>query len=348
MLPDFSQAASRRGRLPEQLPAINAIMHAGGTPVFCDVQRDTWHIDPAEIERKATPNTKAVILTHLWGLPADMTPILQVCRKLKLAVIEDVSHAQGSKYKGRYCGTIGDIGAFSLQGSKAIVAGEGGCLLTNNHDYYLRAHVPGHHSMRLGKALKSPAFKPFAIAGGSWTYRMAPVSAAIATAQLRKLDRFNAARQANFDRLYSRLKQYRFIRWPKLHRGSVRGWYGTPAIFDAKKAPISRDTFVEACGAEGSLIGGEGYTDYTQLPLFQDMSIFSQMFVPCHANGVAFRPVRKGELPNYDAIKASTLRFVIPAEETPLLMDQVADTVAKVMANVPALRAWEKRQAKKK
>lgn len=330
------------------ISGINAILHAGGTPVFCDVKRSTWHIDPAEIARKATPHTRAVIVTHLWGLPADMGPILKVCRKLKIAVVEDVSHAQGSMYKGKYCGTVGDVGALSLQGSKAIVAGEGGCLLTNSNRYYQRAHVPGHHNVRLGKALVAKDIKPFAIAGGAWTYRMPPVCAAIATEQLKKLDSFNAARQANLDRIMARLKRYRFIQWPRIQKGCVRGWYGAPATFDAKRAPISRDTFVAACRAEGVPIGGEGYTDYTQLPLFQDMSVYSQMFVPRHANGVEFKPVKPSEFPNYAALRKTMLLIQIPAIESPLWMDQFADAVDKVMANVAALKAWERNQAKKK
>ena len=324
------------------ISAITAILHAGGTPVFCDVKPRSWHIDPAEIRRKATSNTKAVVVTHLWGVPADMDPILKVCGELGIPVIEDVSHAQGSKYKGAHCGTVGDIGAFSLQGSKAIVAGEGGFMLTNSKRYFQRAQVPGHHGARLSSEMSIKEVKPFAQGGGAWTYRMFPVAAAIATAQLEKLATMNAARQANFDRLRTHLKKVPFIRWPRLHRGSMRGWYGTPAIFDAGLAPVGRDTFVKACAAEGVGISGEGYQDWTQIPLFQDMKLFSQMFVPRHANGVEFRPIRLGDLPNYETIKRSMLHFTIPAIESPLLMDQMADGIHKVLANVDALVKWEK------
>jgi dTDP-4-amino-4,6-dideoxygalactose transaminase len=328
------------------ISAITAILHAGGTPVFCDVKPGCWHIDPAEIKRRATPNTKAVVVTHLWGMPADMDPILKVCGELGIAVIEDVSHAQGSKYKGKYCGTIGDIGAFSLQGSKAIVAGEGGFLLTNSKRNFQRAQVPGHHGARLSSEMSIKEMKPFAQGGGAWTYRMFPVAAAIAMEQLGRLPALNAARQANFDRLRACLKNVSLIQWPKLHRDSVRGWYGTPANFDASKAPFSRETFIKACNAEGAGIGGEGYCDYSQIPLFQDMDLYSQMFVPKHANGVEFKPVKLGDLPNYDAIKKSSLRFIIPATESPTLMDQMANSIHKVLANADTLVKWEKAQGK--
>jgi len=328
------------------ISAINAILHAGGTPVFCDAAPKAWSIDPKEIERKATPNTKAVIATHLWGIPADLDGITRACKKLGLPLIEDTSHAHGSMYKGRYCGTIGDIGAFSLQGSKAITSGEGGFLLTDNELYYQRATVPGHHVARLG-GLTLDEVKPFAPAGGMWTYRIPTIAANIATAQLAKLPALNAARQANFDRLQARLKKYDFLAWPKLAPKSVRGWYGTPALFDAAKAGISRDTFVKACNAQGIAIGGEGYTDYSQIPLFQDMSAFEQMFVRKHANGVEFKPCAKGSLPNYEAVRQSMLLIVVPHVELPILMDQEADAFDIVIDNIPALKKWEKEQEKK-
>ncbi len=208
------------------ISGITAILHAGGTPVLCDVKRGAFHIDPAEIRRKAGPHTKAVVVTHIWGLPADMDPILRAARERGLAVIEDCSHAHGAVYKGRLVGTIGDIGCFSLQGRRLAQ----------------RALVPGHHPGRIGWALTLRETKPFAQAGGMWTYRIMPACAAIASAQLKKLDTFNAARQANFDRLHGRLrKSCPFIAWPKLPPRSKRGWYSTPAFFALERKGVTRN-----------------------------------------------------------------------------------------------------------
>ena len=329
------------------ISAITAILHAGGTPVLCDTAPGAFHIDPKEIARKATERTRAVVVTHMWGIPADLDGVMKAAAKLKLPVIEDVSHAHGAKYKGRMCGTIGDIGAFSLQGSKAIVAGEGGFLLTGSKRLYQRATVPGHHIARLGEKMTLKEVRPFAAAGGMWTYRIHPVAAAIAGEQLKKLPALNAARQANFDRLYGRIKRLGFFRWPRLARGSVRSWYSTPALFDESKAGIRRDTFVAACGAEGAPVGGEGYRDWSQIPLLQDLKLFSQMFVVRHANGAAFRPAAKGAFANYEAVRTSMVLWGIPAVESPDLMDQVADAVEKVAGNLPALRKWQKARAAK-
>ncbi len=327
------------------ISAITAILHAGGTPVLCDTAPNAWHIDPEEIRRKVTPNTKAVIVTHLWGIPADLDPIIKICRKLKLPLIEDVSHSHGSRYKGKLCGTICDIGAFSLQGSKAIVAGEGGFMLTHNERWYQRAAVPGHHGARLSATMSLDEVKPFAQGGGVWTYRMAPVAAAIATAQLRKLPVLNAARQANFDRLFARIGTFPFLTWPTLAPKSVRSWYSTPVLFDPACAGIARDTFVKACAAQGVGIGGEGYCDWSQIPLFQDMSLYGQLWPVRHANGVEFKPVQKGSLTNFEEMRQRMILITIPALESPALMDQVADAMELVVREIPALKRWEKTQA---
>jgi perosamine synthetase len=327
------------------ISAITAIAHAGGTPVFCDVRPNTVHIDPREIRRKAGPHTKAVIVTHLWGIPVNMDPILKVARKLGLAVIEDCSHAHGARYKGRLVGTLGEIGCFSLQGSKAIVAGEGGFMLTNSKLYYERAIVPGHHGRRL-TMLTLKQVKPFAAASGQWTYRISPVAAAIATEQLKRLDALNAARQANFDRMARRLrKTAAFIKWHSLPPRSQRGWYGTPAFYQ-HKGRLSRDLFVQACRAEGLALVPGGYSDWPKAPLFQDVRLYSQMWVVEHANGVAFKPVPPGGLPNNDRMREKLMLFPIPAVESPALMDQMASAVEKVAANMAVLARYRPRARK--
>jgi len=324
------------------ISAIMAIFHAGAVPVLCDVSDGGFSLDPDEIRRKVTPNTKAVIATHLWGLPADMDGILAVAKEFGLPVIEDVSHAHGGKYHGQFFGTIGDIGCFSLQGSKAMVAGEGGFLITNNERYYQRAIIPGSHTCRLGREMILDELTPFNAAGGMWTYRMHPVAAAIATAQLAKLPGMNAARQANFNRLAARIADIPFITWPEIPADSVRGWYGTPAFYCSEKANgISRDRFVRACQAEGAGLQGEGYCDWSQIPLLHDMALLSQLVTVKHANGVEFTPATAGAFPHNEAIRQQMLLFSIPAVESPQLIDQVADALHKVADQLDAVQEYQ-------
>lgn len=320
------------------ISGINAICHAGAVPVFCDVAPGAEHIDPDEIRSKAGANTRAVVVTHLWGMPAEMDEIMAAAREKNLYVIEDCSHAHGGKYKGRYLGTIGDIGAFSLQGSKAIVASEGGFLLTDNEKWYQRSSIPGDHGTRLRTEITHEDLEPFSHGGGAWTYRIVPMCAAIALAQLRRLDEMNAARQANFDQLHQRLSQsVPFISWPELAPGSVRGWYSTPATYNHDPAQVSRDLFVEACQAEGAAVRGCGYANWYEIPLFQDPQVYGQLFSVQHSSGAAFKPIPPGSLKHNEQLRRQHLIFPVPAERCPELIDQIAAAVEKVAAQMDVL-----------
>jgi len=326
------------------ISAICAIMHAGGTPIFCDTAPNSQHIDPKEIDRKVTPNTKAVIVTHIWGLPADMTPILKVAKKHKLIVIEDCSHAHGGKYKGKYLGTIGDIGCFSLQGSKGIVAGEGGVMVTNSKLLYERAMVPSFHIARLRKDLTLKSVEPFQDGGGSWTYRIPPVCAAIASAQLDKLETYTQARQANLDRLLAGIGKLSLIRWPKLHRDSRRGFYGTPALYNYEQSKVSRDLFCQAAAAEGVGIRGNGYDNYYQTPIFQDTKLYGQLWPVKHANGVEYKPLAAGALKNNEKLRENQLILNPPHVEMFDMMDEWAEAIRKIASNMDALARHQRKE----
>ena len=112
---------------------VAAIEYAGARPVFVDVEPGYWTMDPAQIERAITPRTRAIVPVHLYGQPADMDPILDIARRHGLAVIEDACQAHGSEYKGRRCGSMGDLGCFSFYPGKNLGAyGEGGAVVTND------------------------------------------------------------------------------------------------------------------------------------------------------------------------------------------------------------------------
>jgi dTDP-4-amino-4,6-dideoxygalactose transaminase len=320
------------------ISAIAAICHAGAIPVFCDTMPGMEHIDPAEIRRKAGPHTRAVIVTHLYGIPADMDPIMAAAREKSLKVIEDCSHAHAGKYKGRFLGRIGDIGCFSLQASKGIVAGEGGFLLTDNQLWYQRSMIPADHGARLRTELTMQELMPFSFGGGAWTYRITPASAAIALAQAGRLATLTANRQANFDRLHDRLKKsIPFLHWPTLHAGSVRGWYGTPAYFHLDTHEVTREQFIAAANAEGADLQPGAYANWYEQPIFQDLDLFGQLWTARHVNGVQYRSLPPGSLKNTDELLRRRILFPIPAEPAPVLMDQIADAVEKVAGSLDAI-----------
>ena len=113
----------------------NAVLHAGFTPVFVDIERDTLNIDPTQIEAAITERTRAIMPVHLMGKPADMDAINAIAKRYRLYVIEDAAEAHGALYKGRPAGGLADMGAFSLYLAHIITTGEGGVVVTNNEDY---------------------------------------------------------------------------------------------------------------------------------------------------------------------------------------------------------------------
>ncbi|MCD6361444.1 MAG: aminotransferase class I/II-fold pyridoxal phosphate-dependent enzyme [Armatimonadetes bacterium] len=117
----------------------------GGTVVFAEVDPDTLCIDPNDIEHRITDRTKAIMVVHYLGHPADMDPIMEIAEKHDIKVIEDVSHAQGALYKGRMLGTIGHVGAMSLMSGKSLAVGEAGMLVTDDLEIYERGIALGHY-----------------------------------------------------------------------------------------------------------------------------------------------------------------------------------------------------------
>lgn len=179
-----------------------AAVALGAIPVFADVDPRTLIITAEDIEKAITPNAKAVVVVHLWGQPAEMDPILEVCRKHDLAIAEDCAQAYDAYYKGRMVGTFGDVASYSLQQSKHITAGEGGIVTTDDPEVYKRAVLYSNCGMpwyRYG--LEWP--RPQAVGGvptrGHFAFghnhRMTELQGAVALAQLGKIDGFNARRQ---------------------------------------------------------------------------------------------------------------------------------------------------------
>ena len=306
------------------MSAITAILHANGTPVFCDVGKDSFHIDPEEIRRKAGPRTKAVIVCHVWGVPAPMDEIMAAAREKGLKVIEDCSHAHGGRYKGQLLGTIGDAGCFSLQASKSMIAGEGGAMITRDRLIYERAMIPGHHDYRLAEELTLPETQGFISSGGYWKYRAVPLSMAVAHAQLRHLEEWNAARRENYARLEAQLKDIPFLSFPRLDAGSLRGFYGSPCLYNDDQALVSRDTFVEAMAAEGAGLGSGYAQNWYRIPLMQDMSLFRQLWNDEFPNGTRYAPLPENGLPNTEDIRRRTLVIPAWAAPAPELVDQYA------------------------
>ncbi|RYG65893.1 DegT/DnrJ/EryC1/StrS family aminotransferase, partial [bacterium] len=158
----------------------NAVMYCGATPVFCDVDRETWCMDPVSLERCITPRTKAVIPVHLYGHPADMRGIMPIARAYGLRVVEDAAPSIGAECDGARTGTFGDFASFSFQGAKLLVTGEGGMLVTDDDELYERAKSIADQG-------RDPS-RTFWIKELGWKYKMSNVQAALGLGQIERAD----------------------------------------------------------------------------------------------------------------------------------------------------------------
>lgn len=180
-----------------------AILQANAIPVFADIDEKTFLISPKSIEEKITERTKAIIVVSLYGLMPDMDAIMDIAKRHNLVVIEDDAQCFLGTYKGRKSGTIGHMSSFSFQATKHMTSGEGGMVTTNVDEYALnlrRFAGLGYGSISLEKAritkndIQDPAYNRHVSLG--WNYRMADVAAALAHAQLDRLEDLVASRQA--------------------------------------------------------------------------------------------------------------------------------------------------------
>lgn len=166
------------------LATYEAVMEVGAVPIMVDID-DTLNLDPLEIEKKKTPYTKAVIPVHMCGSAANIAQIVEVARKHKLLVLEDNAQGCGAGFKGKKLGSFGDMGTFSFDYVKTVTTGEGGMVITNNKEFYLRSewyHDHGHdHNPKVSRALEGRTILGF-------NFRMNELQGALGLAQLRKLD----------------------------------------------------------------------------------------------------------------------------------------------------------------
>ena len=162
------------------IASVNSIVYTGATPVFVDSLSETWQIDPDDIERHITKNTKAILAVHLYGHPCDMNRLQEIVKKHRIFLIEDSAEAIGSRYKNQHVGTFGDIGVFSFYGNKTITTGEGGMLVTNDQTLYERAlHFRGQGLAKYREYWHDVI---------GYNYRMTNICAAIGLAQLEQVE----------------------------------------------------------------------------------------------------------------------------------------------------------------
>jgi dTDP-4-amino-4,6-dideoxygalactose transaminase len=227
----------------------------GATVVFADTDPNTLCIDPNDIEHRITEHTKAIMVVHYVGHPADMDPIMEIARRHNVKVIEDVSHAQGGLYKGRKLGTFGNVAAMSLMSGKSFAIGEAGILATNDLEIYERAVAFGHYE-RYNAQIQTESLKPFTgLPLGGYKYRMHQLSSAMGRVQLKSYDARCAEIRKAMNYFWDLLEGVPGIRAHRVDEASgsnMAGWYAAHGLYRPEElGGLSLNRFTKAVSAEG-------------------------------------------------------------------------------------------------
>jgi len=242
-----------------------AVIRAGATPVLVDADPQTWNMDVSQIEAKITPKTRAIMVVHIYGLPVDMDPVLEIAKKHGLKVIEDAAEMHGQTYKGRPCGSFGNISTFSFYANKHITTGEGGMIVTDDEELAEKC-----------RALRNLCFVPgkrFLHYELGFNYRMTNLQAAMGVAQLERLDEFLSIKRrmgATYTRLLNDIEQ---ITLPIEQTGYAENVYWVYGIMVKPGFDLDADMLMAALGKEK--IGTRPFFwNMHEQPVFNEMGLF--------------------------------------------------------------------------
>lgn len=227
------------------IATANAVLHSGAIPVFVDIDRDTFNIDPKLIEKVITSKTKVIMPVHQVGMPADMDRINKIAKRYRIKVMEDAACAMGSKYKRKLIGSHSEMSCFSFHPRKLITTGEGGMVTTNNEEYAKQLRLSRHHGMSIPDTERYKAKKLLIeqyISVG-YNYRMSDIHAAIGIEQMRKLDYILKKRKELAMSYNKALKEIPFLSIPKIPDYAEPN-FQSYIIRLKKNSPISRNDLI--------------------------------------------------------------------------------------------------------
>ena len=319
--------------------AMSMLIH-GARPVFCDVEPERFNLDAARIEERITPRTRAIVVVHLHGMPADMREVGEIADRHGLAIIEDTAQAHGATYDSRVVGTIGACAGTSLQETKNLSGGEGGLFVTDDLEGYRAAA-----RLRIfGEDVFEPEFGRFYWSHGlGWNYRNHELSAAFARSQLRRLDGYIARARENAAYLTERLTGIDGIVPPRQPDDRESVWYAYRVRLDpgavgfAGEAVEFRDRLLRALDAEGAPV-----------MIWQDLPLSAHP-VYRRTPPVAWHAGRRDTLAPWDprefpvSMDLAQGSFLLGTHAAPLavqrreVLDAHACAVRKVMARLDAL-----------
>ena len=294
------------------IATANAIVHSGATPVFADVNPETYNLDPDAAEAAITPRTRAIMPVHQIGMPADMDRFNEIGRKHGIKIFEDAACAIGSRYKGRLIGGHSEMACFSLHPRKIITTGDGGLITTNNSEYADRLRLLRQHGMSIPDTVRHGAKKVIieSYTEVGYNYRLTDVQAAIGIEQLKRLDWIVERRRAIASRYTAALAGHPWLR-PPVEPHCATSNFQSYAVRLAADAPISRNDLMQ-CMLDRGIATRRGVMLSHREPAF--------------ASHLVSNDLSKCEL-------ASASSIILPLY--PQMTDKEQDLVLQVLLNSP-------------
>jgi perosamine synthetase len=284
------------------IATANSIKYVGAIPVFAEVCSENYNLDVQDAERRITSKTKAILLAHQIGMPADIDAFSALCKKHNLILIEDAACAAGSSYKGKKIGSHSDLVCFSFHPRKVISTGDGGMVTTNNDAFAERMKLLRQHGMSVNAGARHGATKiifedHLEVA---YNYRMTDIQAAVGIQQLAKLDWIVEERRKIAARYLTELADIDCIRLPREEEGYITNWQSF-SIYLKENAPLSRNDMMQQLLDKGvasrrGVMTSHRETAYKEmckglsLPVTEDAcdrSIIIPLYVPMSDNDIS-------------------------------------------------------------
>lgn len=249
---------------------VNAIIHAGATPVLADVDSVTMNIDLKQIENKITPRTKAILPVHFAGRPCEMDTLCDIAQRYDLKIIEDCAHAIETEYHGKKAGTFGDFGCFSFYVTKNVTTGEGGMVLTISEESAARIKTLGLHGMSKDawKRFSDEGYKHYQMVECGFKYNMMDLQAAIGIHQLARVEQNWQKRQTIWNRYNDAFKELPITTPAESDPDTRHAYHLYTILVDEQKAGISRDAFLDHM-TKSNIGVGVHYMSIPEHPYYQ-------------------------------------------------------------------------------
>ena len=255
--------------------SATAILHWNAIPVFADIEPDTFCLDPKSVEANITPHTKAIMAIDIFGHSANMNALMSIAKKHGLKVISDTAQAPGAMYKGKYAGTLADIGGYSLNYHKHIHTGEGGIIVTDDDQLAERSRLIRNHAEAVvGDKGESNLANMI-----GFNFRLGEIECAIGIEQLKKLNENITARQRAANRLIDGISTLPGLKTPKVISDCTHSYYMFPLVLDLSIVGVSRSLICKALAAEGVTVS-EGYQNIHLLPMYQKKIAYGSQGFP--------------------------------------------------------------------